>query len=61
MTLRTPMLKMIDSLKAEELSTRRAAEAWMRCSLKSYIRSVKPIPTSSAHLLVVCLRETKIA
>ncbi|GAA5831398.1 hypothetical protein JCM3766R1_001734 [Sporobolomyces carnicolor] len=43
MTLRTPMLKMIDSLKAEELSTRRAAEAWMRCSLKSYIRILDPL------------------
>ncbi|GAA5913260.1 Dop1p [Sporobolomyces salmoneus] len=43
MALRTPMLKMLDSLKAEELSTRRAAEAWMRCSLKSYIRILDPL------------------
>jgi hypothetical protein len=34
------MFKMLDSLKAEDLSTRRAGEAWMRCSLKSYLRFV---------------------
>lgn len=38
--LRTPMFMMLDSLKAEDLSTRRAGEAWMRCSLKSYLRHV---------------------
>ncbi|GAA5992102.1 hypothetical protein JCM5350_006348 [Sporobolomyces pararoseus] len=42
-TLRAPMFKMLDSLKAEDLSTRRAAEAWMRCSLKSYIRILDPL------------------
>lgn len=36
--LRTPMLVVLDSLKSEDLSTKRAAEAWMRCSLKSYLR-----------------------
>lgn len=36
--LRMPMFKMLDSLKSEDLATRRAGEAWMRCSLKSYIR-----------------------
>ncbi|GAA5936298.1 Dop1p [Sporobolomyces koalae] len=42
-TLRVPMFHMLDSLKSEELSTRRAAEAWMRCSLKSYIRILDPL------------------
>ncbi|CEQ42798.1 SPOSA6832_04666 [Sporobolomyces salmonicolor] len=41
--LRVPMFKMLDSLKAEDLATRRAAEAWMRCSLKSYIRILDPL------------------
>lgn len=36
--LRMPMFRMLDSLKSEDLATRRAGEAWMRCSLKSYIR-----------------------
>lgn len=36
------MFMMLDSLKAEDLSTRRAGEAWMRCSLKSYLRFVPP-------------------
>ena len=40
LVLRTPMFMMLDSLKAEDLSTRRAGEAWMRCSLKSYLRLV---------------------
>lgn len=45
--LRSPMFMMLDSLKAEGLSTRRAAEAWMRCSLKSYIRLVpSSLPSS---------------
>lgn len=41
--LRTPMFKMLDSLKSEDLSTRRAGEAWMRCSLKSYLRILDPL------------------
>ena len=36
--LRNAMLLVLDSLKADDLSTRRAGEAWMRCSLKSYLR-----------------------
>lgn len=38
--LRSPMLLVLDSLKAEDLGTRRAGEAWMRCSLKNYLRFV---------------------
>lgn len=38
--LRTPMFAMLDSLKSDDLTMRRTAEAWMRCSLKSYIRCV---------------------
>ncbi|KAI5481667.1 cellular morphogenesis-related protein [Pseudohyphozyma bogoriensis] len=41
--LRTPMFMMLDSLKADDLSTRRAGEAWMRCSLKSYLRILDPL------------------
>ncbi|SCV67868.1 BQ2448_5479 [Microbotryum intermedium] len=41
--LRTPMFRMLDSLKADDLSTRRAGEAWMRCSLKSYLRILDPL------------------
>ncbi|KAK4333987.1 Protein dopey [Rhodotorula toruloides] len=41
--LRTPMFAMLDSLKSDDLTTRRAAEAWMRCSLKSYIRILDPL------------------
>ncbi|BGP14202.1 hypothetical protein JCM10213v2_002145 [Rhodosporidiobolus nylandii] len=40
---RNPMFVMLDSLKSDDLSTRRAAEAWMRCSLKSYIRILDPL------------------
>ncbi|KAM0754971.1 hypothetical protein T439DRAFT_284317 [Meredithblackwellia eburnea MCA 4105] len=43
LVLRTPMFMMLDSLKAEDLSTRRAGEAWMRCSLKSYLRILDPL------------------
>ena len=42
LVLRSPMLLVLDSLKADDLGTRRAGEAWMRCSLKSYIRCVFP-------------------
>ena len=31
---------MLDALQSDELGTRRAGEAWMRCSLKSYIRYI---------------------
>jgi len=41
--LRMPMFKMLDSLKSDDLSTRRAGEAWMRCSLKSYLRILDPL------------------
>ncbi|BGP31712.1 hypothetical protein JCM10296v2_003486 [Rhodotorula toruloides] len=41
--LRIPMFAMLDSLKSDDLTTRRAAEAWMRCSLKSYIRILDPL------------------
>ncbi|GAA5887198.1 hypothetical protein JCM6882_002446 [Rhodosporidiobolus microsporus] len=41
--LRSPMFTTLDSLKSDDLSTRRAAEAWMRCSLKSYIRILDPL------------------
>lgn len=37
------MLMMLDSLKSEDLGTRRAGEAWMRCSLKSYLRILDPL------------------
>lgn len=36
--LRLPMLIVLDSLKDDNLTTKRAGEAWMRCSLKSYLR-----------------------
>ncbi|GAA5993677.1 hypothetical protein JCM10908_002290 [Rhodotorula pacifica] len=39
----TPMFAVLDGLKAENLTTRRLAEAWMRCSLKSYLRVLDPI------------------
>ncbi|GAA98597.1 hypothetical protein E5Q_05284 [Mixia osmundae IAM 14324] len=39
----TPLLVVLDSLRDEDLSIRRAAEAWMRCSLKSYIRVLDPL------------------
>lgn len=31
---------MLDALQSDDISIRRAGEAWMRCSLKSYIRYV---------------------
>ncbi|GAA5872796.1 hypothetical protein JCM8547_005705, partial [Rhodosporidiobolus lusitaniae] len=43
LVLRRPMFAVLDSLKSDDLSTRRAAEAWMRCSLKSYIRILDPL------------------
>ncbi|GAA6042706.1 hypothetical protein JCM8097_003757 [Rhodosporidiobolus ruineniae] len=41
--LKNPMFAVLDSLKSDDLSTRRSAEAWMRCSLKSYIRILDPL------------------
>lgn len=38
MRLTIPMRMMLDSLRSEQLSTRRMGEAWMRCSVKSYLR-----------------------
>lgn len=40
---RAPMFMMLDGLKSDDLSTRRAAEGWMRCSLKSYLRILDPL------------------
>ncbi|GAA5884793.1 hypothetical protein JCM16303_007269 [Sporobolomyces ruberrimus] len=64
--LRSPMFMMLDSLKAEGLSTRRAAEAWMRCSLKSYIRVLDPLlcslldPAISFRAQIVKVSETRM-
>ncbi|GAA6010233.1 hypothetical protein JCM11491_005403 [Sporobolomyces phaffii] len=64
--LRSPMLRMLDSLKAEDLATRRAAEAWMRCSLKSYIRILDPLlftlldPTINFQHQTIKVSETRI-
>ena len=33
-----PMYIMLDLLRHDDLSRRRAGEAWMRCSMKSYLR-----------------------
>lgn len=41
--LRIPMLLVLDSLKSNDFTTRRCGEAWMRCSLKSYLRVLDPI------------------
>ncbi|KAM0788392.1 hypothetical protein ACM66B_001530 [Microbotryomycetes sp. NB124-2] len=41
--LKAPMFRMLDSLKSDDLATKRAAEAWMRCSLKSYLRILDPL------------------
>ncbi|BGP38275.1 hypothetical protein JCM10449v2_002204 [Rhodotorula kratochvilovae] len=41
--LRNPMFATLDALKSDDLAVRRAAEAWMRCSLKSYIRVLDPL------------------
>lgn len=35
-----PMHIMLDALRSPDLAMKRAGEAWMRCSLKSYIRWV---------------------
>lgn len=36
--LKTAMYIMLDALRSSDLSAKRAGEAWMRCSLKSYLR-----------------------
>lgn len=36
---RLPMTLVLDSLRDDSLTCRRLGEAWMRCSLKSYLRS----------------------
>lgn len=41
--LRIPMLLVLDSLKSNNLTNRRCGEAWMRCSLKSYLRVLDPL------------------
>ncbi|WAQ81113.1 hypothetical protein PtA15_1A451 [Puccinia triticina] len=41
--LRIPMLLVLDSLKSNDLTNRRCGEAWMRCSLKSYLRVLDPL------------------
>ncbi|KAG0147859.1 hypothetical protein CROQUDRAFT_42250 [Cronartium quercuum f. sp. fusiforme G11] len=41
--LKIPMLIVLDSLKDENLVNRRCGEAWMRCSLKSYLRVLDPL------------------
>ncbi|MBW0470508.1 hypothetical protein O181_010223, partial [Austropuccinia psidii MF-1] len=41
--LRIPMLLVLDNLKSTNLTDRRCAEAWMRCSLKSYLRVLDPL------------------
>jgi hypothetical protein len=38
--LKVPMMIMLDTLKSEDVNIRRIGETWMRCSLKSYLRSV---------------------
>lgn len=44
--LRVPMLLVLDSLRDDDLSARRYGEAWMRCSLKSYLRVLDPLFTT---------------
>ncbi|KAH8923425.1 hypothetical protein BT69DRAFT_1350163 [Atractiella rhizophila] len=41
--LKTPMFVMLDCLRSDNMSLRRLGEAWLRCSLKSYIRVLDPI------------------
>ena len=38
--LAVPMRMMLDALRSENLRNRHSGEAWMRCSLKSYLRCV---------------------
>jgi hypothetical protein len=37
------MFIVLDALQDDDLANRRAAEAWMRCCLKSYLRIIDPI------------------
>ena len=36
--LSAPLFLVLDGTRSEDAVTRRAAEAWMRCSFKSYLR-----------------------
>lgn len=36
--LSVPMRMLLDALRSDDLSTRRVGEAWMRCSVKSYLK-----------------------
>lgn len=36
--LSIPMHIMLDALRSDDLEVRRSGEAWMRCSVKSYLR-----------------------
>ncbi|GAA5921263.1 hypothetical protein JCM3775_002966 [Rhodotorula graminis] len=56
--LRNPMFATLDALKSDDLATRRAAEAWMRCSLKSYIRVLDPLLLSLLDPTIVSRAET---
>lgn len=41
--LKVPMMIVLDTLRHEQPSIRRAGETWMRCSLRSYARVLEPI------------------
>ncbi|KAI6136235.1 Dopey, N-terminal-domain-containing protein [Pisolithus sp. B1] len=41
--LKVPMMIVLDTLRHEQPSIRRAGETWMRCSLRSYARILEPI------------------
>ncbi|KAH7886231.1 Dopey, N-terminal-domain-containing protein [Phlebopus sp. FC_14] len=41
--LKVPMMIVLETLKHDDPSLRRAGETWMRCSLKSHIRILEPI------------------
>ncbi|GAA5902657.1 hypothetical protein JCM8208_007031 [Rhodotorula glutinis] len=56
--LRNPMFATLDALKSDDLATRRAAEAWMRCSLKSYIRVLDPLLLSLLDPTIASRAET---
>ncbi|GAA5834665.1 hypothetical protein JCM9279_007075 [Rhodotorula babjevae] len=56
--LRNPMFATLDALKSDDLATRRAAEAWMRCSLKSYIRVLDPLLLNLLDPTIACRAET---
>jgi len=52
------MFATLDALKSDDLATRRAAEAWMRCSLKSYIRVLDPLLLSLLDPTIASRAET---